>query len=93
MVLNRRAHSAYPNTVKAVVFDRQGGVVQFSPVADGSLYEKPYAASVTAAKVALEGYTVSDSILFFYAPSMISSTWIERNRPYAFTIAGHKFFY
>lgn len=93
VVLNRKAHTAYPNTVKGVVFDRQGGVVQFSPVADGSLYEKPYATSVTAAKVALEGYTVSERILFFYAPSMVSSTWIERNRPYAFTIAGHRFFY
>ena len=93
VVLNRKAHKAYPNTVKGVIFDRQGGTVQFSPVADGSLYQKPYATSVTAAKVALEGYTVSDHILFFYAPSMVTSTWIERNRPYAFTIAGHKFFY
>lgn len=93
VVLNRRAHRAYPNTVKEVVFDRQGGVVQFSPVMDGSIYKTPYATSVTAAKVCLEGYTVSDRILFFYAPSMVSSTWIERNRPYAFTIAGHRFFY
>lgn len=93
VVLNRRAHKAYPDTVKGVVFDRQGGVVQFSPVSDGSIYMKPYSTSITAAKVALEGYTVSDRILFFYAPSMISSTWIERNRPYAFTIAGHRFFY
>ena len=93
VVLNRRAHKAYPSTVKDVVFDRQGGVVQFSPVADGSLWQTPYAASVTAAKVCLEGYTVSDKILFFYAPSMVSSTWIERNRPYAFTIASHRFFY
>lgn len=93
IVLNRRAHADYPDTVKEVVLDRQGGVVQFSPVADGSLYQTPYAASVTAAKVCLEGYTVSERILFFYAPSMIKHTWIERNRPYAFTIAGHKFFY
>ena len=93
VVFNRRAHKSYPNTVKGVVFDRQGGVVQFSPVADGSIWQTPYATSVTAAKVCLEGYTVSDRILFFYAPSMVSSTWIERNRPYAFTIAGHKFFY
>jgi N-acetylmuramoyl-L-alanine amidase len=93
VVLNRRAHRDYPDTVKAVVFDRQGGIVQFSPVADGSIWQTPYAASVTAAKVCLEGFTVSERILFFYAPSMVSSTWIERNRPYAFTIAGHRFFY
>lgn len=93
VVLNRMAHRDYPNTVKGVVFDRQGGVVQFSPIQDGSIWQTPYAASVTAAKVCLEGYTVSDKILFFYAPSMVSSTWIERNRPYAFTIASHRFFY
>ncbi|MBO5755226.1 MAG: cell wall hydrolase [Clostridia bacterium] len=93
VVLNRRAHSAYPDTVKAVIFDKQGGVYQFSPVKDGSIWNTPYYVSVTAAKVCLEGTTVSEGILFFYAPSMVYSTWIERNRPYAFTIAGHKFFY
>lgn len=93
VVLNRASHKAYPDTVKGVIFDRQGGVVQFSPVADGSIWKDPYATSVSAAKICLEGYTVSDRILFFYAPSMVSSTWIERNRPYAFTIASHRFFY
>lgn len=92
VVLNRRAHPEYPNTVKAVVFDRQNGVYQFSPVKDGSVWNAPYYVSVTAAKVCLEGTTVSEGILFFYAPSMVYSTWIENNRPYAFTIAGHKFF-
>ena len=93
VVLNRRAHKSYPSTVKGVIFDRQGGVVQFSPVDDGSIWQTPTAVSTTAAKVCLESYTVSEKILFFYAPSMVSSTWIERNRPYAFTIAGHRFFY
>lgn len=93
VVLNRRAHPEYPDTVKGVVFDRQSGVYQFSPVGDGSVWNPPYYVSVTAAKVCLEGTTVSEDILFFYAPSMVYSTWIEKNRPYAFTIAGHKFFY
>ena len=93
IVLNRKAHPEFPNTVKAVVFDKQDGVYQFSPVIDGSIWYSPYFVSVTAAKVCLEGTTVSEDILFFYAPSMVSSTWIERNRPYAFTIAGHRFFY
>jgi N-acetylmuramoyl-L-alanine amidase len=93
VVLNRKAHKSYPSTVKAVIFDKQGGVTQFSPVIDGSIWHTPHAVSTTAAKVCLEGYTVSEKILFFYAPSMVSSTWIERNRPYAFTIAGHRFFY
>lgn len=92
VVLNRRAHPAFPNTVKAVVFDKQNGVYQFSPVKEGSIWYSPYYVSVTAAKVCLEGTTVSEDILFFYAPSMVYSPWIEGHRAYAFTIAGHKFF-
>lgn len=93
VVLNRVRHKDFPNTIWGVIFDRRYGVVQFSPVEDGSVWQEPHAASVTAAKVCLEGYSVSDSILFFYAPKYVSYTWIAQNRPYAFTIAGHKFYY
>ena len=92
VVLNRVAHPEFPNTVWGVIFDRRAGVVQFSPVADGSIWQTPYHTSVTAAKVCLEGYTVSERVLFFYAPSMVTHTWISQNRPYAFTIAGHRFY-
>lgn len=92
VVLNRVRHKDFPNTIWGVIFDKRYGVVQFSPVSDGSIWQTPHATSVTAAKVCLEGYTVSDSILFFYAPSMVSYTWIAQNRPYAFTIAGHRFY-
>ncbi len=93
VVLNRVKHREFPNTVWGVIFDRRDGIVQFSPVDDGSIWQTPYHTSVTAAKVCLEGYTVSDRILFFYAPSMVTHTWISKNRPYAFTIAGHRFYY
>lgn len=91
VVLNRVKSKEFPNTVKEVVFDRKNGV-QFAPVLDGSVYADPTPESVTAAKLCLEGYTVSEDILYFYAPAMISSCWASRNRPYAFTIAGHKFY-
>lgn len=92
VVLNRVRHKDFPNTIWGVIFDKRYGVVQFSPVKDGSVWQTPHPTSVTAAKVCLEGYTVSERILFFYAPSMVSYTWIALNRPYAFTIAGHKFY-
>lgn len=91
VVLNRVASSQYPSTVKGVVFDRKYGV-QFSPVLDGSIYKTPTASAVTAAKICLEGYTVSDRILFFFAPKVVSSSWISKTRPYAFTIANHRFY-
>jgi N-acetylmuramoyl-L-alanine amidase len=92
VILNRVRSSSYPNTIYGVIFDKRYGV-QFSPTSNGTIYNTPNEESIIAAKICLEGYTVSDRILFFYAPSMVSSTWIERNRPYAFTIAGHRFFY
>lgn len=36
VVLNRVADKRFPNSVKEVVFDRRGGVAQFSPTADGA---------------------------------------------------------
>ena len=92
VVMNRMRHKDFPNTIWGVIFDRRYGVVQFSPVSDGTVWDTPHKTSVIAAKVVLEGYTVSDDILFFYAPSMVSYTWIAQNRPYAFTIAGHRFY-
>ncbi len=91
VVLNRVASSQYPSTVKGVVFDKKHGV-QFSPVSDGSVYNPPTASAVTAAKICLEGYTVSEKVLFFFAPKVVSSSWISKNRPYAFTIANHRFY-
>ncbi len=92
IVLNRVASRDYPNTIYGVIFDRKYGV-QFSPVKDGSIYKTPTSSAVTAAKICLEGVSVSDKILFFLNPSASSSSWIVRNRKYAFTIGNHYFFY
>ena len=91
VVLNRVRSSAYPNTIYGVIFDRKYGT-QFSPVSSGSIYQKPTASSVIAAKICLEGYTLSDTILFFYNPKIATTHWIDRTRPYAFTIGDHKFY-
>lgn len=91
VVLNRVRSSAYPNTIYGVIFDRKYGT-QFSPVSSGTIYQKPSASSVIAAKICLEGYTLSDSILFFYNPKIATTHWIDRTRPYAFTIGDHKFY-
>lgn len=92
VVLNRMRHKDYPNTIYGVIFDKKYGV-QFSPVADGSIYSAPSYNSVLAAKVCLEGVSVSDKILFFMEPNKSTSTWIYKNRPYAFSVGNHYFFY
>ena len=92
VVLNRRASRSYPNTVYGVIFDRKNGT-QFSPVAIGTIYNTPNKESVIAAKICLEGYTISDSILFFMNPRIATNNWISKNRPFAFKIGNHNFYY
>ena len=80
VVLNRKAHKDYPNTIYGVIFDRKYGV-QFSPVSNGSIYREPTYSSTLAAKICLEGVSVSDKILFFMQPERSTSSWIANNRP------------
>lgn len=91
VILNRVRSTAFPNTIWGVIFDRKDGV-QFTPVANGTVYAAPYWISTVAAKICLEGDTVSDAALFFYEPTKATSSWIENNRPYLFTIGHHRFF-
>lgn len=92
VVLNRVESSQYPNTIYGVIFDRRYGT-QFSPVSFGTIYRTPSEQSVIAAKICLEGYTLSEDILFFMNPRLSTSNWISKNRPYAFTIGNHDFYY
>lgn len=92
VVLNRVRSPLYPSTIYGVIFDRKFGV-QFSPVLDGTVYNTPSYSSVLAAKICLEGFTLSDTALFFLRPSHSTSTWIPENRPFAFTVGRHDFYY
>lgn len=91
VVLNRKAHPSYPNTVYGVVFDRNGGT-QFTPVSIGTIYKTPSNAAVIAAKICLEGTTVSKDALFFMNPRIATSNWISRNCKFLFTIGNHDFY-
>lgn len=91
VVMNRVRSKSYPNTIYGVIFDRKNGT-QFSPVAIGTIYQKPTASSVIAAKICLEGYSLSNDILFFMNPRIATNNWISKNRPYAFTIGNHSFY-
>ena len=91
VVLNRVRSASYPNTIYGVIFDRKNGT-QFSPVALGTIYQKPTASSIIAAKICLEGYSISNEILFFMNPRIATNNWISKNRPFAFTIGNHSFY-
>ena len=90
VVYNRVASPEFPNTVWGVIFDRKYGT-QFSPVSFGTIYDEPSASAVIAAKICMEGYSLSDRALYFVNPRLATSTWIQRARPYLFTIGNHQF--
>lgn len=91
VVLNRVRSSAYPNTIYGVIFDKRYGI-QFAPVANGTIYNTPTVDSIIAAKMCLEGYSLSTDIIYFVNPQKAPNSWIARTRPYVFAIGNHSFF-
>lgn len=91
VILNRVRSSAFPNTIYGVIFDKKYGV-QFSPVANGTIYNTPTADSIIAAKMCLEGYSLSGDILYFVNPKKAPNSWIANNRTYSFTEGNHAFY-
>lgn len=93
VVLNRVASADFPNTIYTVIFDRNHGV-QFTPVANGTIYNTPSPQAVVAAKTALEGYDVTDGCLYFFNPtSAVKAQWIIENRHFFSMIGNHAFYY
>ncbi len=91
VVLNRKRNAQFPNTVKEVIFDQKYGI-QFAPVAVGTIYDTPTESAIRAAKICLEGYSLSSRILYFYNPNTSSSSWISSTRTYIMTIGNHRFY-
>ena len=91
VVLNRVRSAEFPESIRAVVFDRKDGV-QFEPVSNGSIYDAPTPRSVIAAKAALAGSDIVGGCLYFYAPALSQGTWIKNNRTYYTTIGCHRFY-
>ena len=91
VVLNRTRCKSYPDTVKEVVFDNKFGI-QFTPAYTGSVNNPPTESCVIAAKLCLEGFSLSDSILFFFNSSIAAGSWITSNRTYTMTVGRHDFY-
>ncbi len=91
VVLNRVRSKDFPSTLYGVIFDKKNGV-QFTPVEIGTIYNTPDTESVIAAKLCLEGVSVSNSILYFLNPDTAGNFWIMENRKFVTTIGSHKFY-
>lgn len=92
VVLNRVRSDEFPNSVYGVIFDTKYGT-QFTPVENGSIYNTPSEDCVIAAKICLEGFTLSDSVLYFMDAKAASNMWTANNRKFAFSIGKHSFYY
>lgn len=68
VIINRSIH--YKKTINEIIFDKQGTFYTFSPVGDGSFYNKPLRQdSIDAATQLLNGYTYkkAENSLWFCA--------------------------
>ena len=91
VILNRVKSTAFPNTIYGVIFDRRYGI-QFSPVANGTIYNTPSYTARLAAMICLEGTSLSDNAMYFLNPRKADSHWIENYRKYLYSIGGHDFY-
>ena len=91
VVLNRVASDEFPDTIYDVIFDRQWGV-QFTPVANGTIYYEPTPGSVLAAKLVLDGARAAGDSLYFIAPELTDNHWTMENQTYVTTIGCHWFY-
>ena len=91
VVLNRVKSKEFPNTIYDVIFDRKYGI-QFTPIANGSIYNNPAKESYIAAKCALTGENVVGESLYFCNPSISTNFWISNNRAFFTKIGKHEFY-
>lgn len=92
VVMNRVNSSAFPNTIKGVIFEYFQNIPQFSPVADGTIYNTPSAASIQAAKAALAGQNQVGTATYFFNPDKSAAKWIVDNKTYVKRIGDHVFY-
>lgn len=92
VILNRVKSTDFPNSIYGVIFDRKNGV-QFTPVANGTIYNTPSAESIRAAKDCLAGTSVAGNCLYFFNPKTATKAdWIIRNCTYFASIGNHDFY-
>lgn len=96
VIINRVRNSHFPNSVTDVVYQREGGVSQFTPVSDGRI-DKVSVSEETKEIVqrALLGEDVSEGALYFACRSMADPErmkWFDTHLTFLFCHDGHEFF-
>lgn len=91
VVLNRVSSKDFPNTIYSVIFDTENGV-QFTPVANGTIYNEPSNECYYAADRALRENNAAGESLYFCNPEISTNTWIINNRKFYLCIGKHYFY-
>lgn len=91
VVLERMKSDEFPNTVYDVIFDRNP-VVQFTPLANFTLFNIPDEACVDAARRVIDGEKAVEDCLYFVNPVTTSSDWVMKNREFVTMIGNHAFY-
>lgn len=96
VVLNRVNHKSFPDTVTEVILQKENGVTQFSPVANGRYYRVEVSEeTISAVGRALTGEDISEGALYFAARKYADSDkmkWFDENLTFLFSHGGHEFF-
>ncbi|MDL4842962.1 cell wall hydrolase [Aquibacillus rhizosphaerae] len=91
VILNRVDSNLFPNTVKAVIYERSaGGYYAFSPVKNGTINQTATAESKRAVNEAIAFRGQGSGSLYFYNPKTATSSWIT-SRQVTVTIGNHRF--
>lgn len=91
VVLNRVESHLYADNIYDVIFDTKYGV-QFTPAANGTIYNEPTGDSIVAAKRAFLGEENVGNCLYFLNPRISTNFWIVNNRTFYKTIGNHDFY-
>lgn len=96
VILNRVKNDAFPDTITEVVFQKEKGLCQFSPITDGRFYTvKVSEETIEAVNAALYGEDCSEGALYFMAREYADrdkAAWFDKNLTKLFTYGGHEFF-
>ncbi len=94
--MNRVESSRFPDTVKGVVFQKSGGLYQFSPVANGSYYKVSVSEKTReAVEKVLRGEDDSQGALYFVNRKAAKSeymSWFDTKCTPLFSYGRHEFF-
>lgn len=96
VVINRVMDEDFPDSITEVIFQKENGVTQFSPVSNGRIFKVSVSEeTIEAVNKALGGEDYSQGALYFAARKYANSDnmrWFDESLEFLFEHGGHEFF-